>query len=38
MVSDSKGGTKTEGIWEQGAKENIWIEEGRSDGMVEKTA
>jgi hypothetical protein len=23
-----KGGTKTEGVWEQSAEENIWTEEG----------
>jgi hypothetical protein len=38
MVSDIKGGTYTEGVWEQGAEENIWTKEGWSDGRVEKTA
>jgi hypothetical protein len=37
-VSDSKGGTKTEGVWEQGVEENIWTKEGWSDGRVEKAA
>jgi hypothetical protein len=38
MVSDIKGGTWTEGIWEQDAKENIWTKEGWTDGSVKKTA
>jgi hypothetical protein len=25
----------TESFWEQGAEENIWTEEGRSDGTLE---
>jgi hypothetical protein len=29
---------KTEGVWEQGAEENIWTEERWSDGRLEKTA
>jgi hypothetical protein len=37
-VSDIKGGTWTEGVWEQGAGENIWTEEGWSDRRLEKTA
>jgi hypothetical protein len=28
LVSDIKGGTETEGVWEQGTEENIWMEEG----------
>jgi hypothetical protein len=28
----------TEGVWEQGAEDNNWTEEGWSDGWVEKTA
>jgi hypothetical protein len=28
LVSDIKGGTQTEGVWEKGAEENIWTEEG----------
>jgi hypothetical protein len=28
MISNIKGGTQTEGVWEQGAEENIWTEEG----------
>jgi hypothetical protein len=27
LVSDIKVGTLTEGVWEQGAEENIWTEE-----------
>jgi hypothetical protein len=37
-VSDIKGGIQTEGIRGQGAEENIWAEEGWSDGRVEKNA
>jgi hypothetical protein len=29
---------KTEGVWEQGAEENIWTEEGWSDGRLEESA
>jgi hypothetical protein len=29
---------KTEGIWEEGADENIWTEKGWNDRRVEKTA
>jgi hypothetical protein len=32
------GGTEIEGVWEKGAEQNIWSEEGQSDGKVEKTA
>jgi hypothetical protein len=28
LVSDIKGRTETEGIWEKGAQDNIWTEEG----------
>jgi hypothetical protein len=28
LVSNITGGTKTEGVSEQGAEENIWTEEG----------
>jgi hypothetical protein len=38
LVSDIKGGTQTEGVWEQGAEEDIWTEEGWDDGRMEKTA
>jgi hypothetical protein len=31
--SNIKGGTLTEGVWAQGAEENIW-----NDGRLEKTA
>jgi hypothetical protein len=37
VVSDIKGGTQTEGVREQGAEENIWIEERLSYGRLEKT-
>jgi hypothetical protein len=37
LVSDIKEGTQTEGVWEQGAEENIWGEERRSDRRLEKT-
>jgi hypothetical protein len=30
--------TSTEGVWEQGAEEDTWTEEGWSDRRVEKTA
>jgi hypothetical protein len=33
-----KGLTQTEGIWEQGAEEDIWTEEGWGDGRMEKIA
>jgi hypothetical protein len=38
LVSDIKGETKTGGVWEQGAEENIWTKVGWSDGKLEKTA
>jgi hypothetical protein len=38
MVSDIKGGTLTEGVWEQGAEENIWTKEGWSAERMQKTA
>jgi hypothetical protein len=38
LVFDIKGGTQTKGVWEQGAEENIWFEEGWSDRRVEKIA
>jgi hypothetical protein len=38
LVSDIKGGTETEGVWEQGADENIWTEEVWTDERLEKTA
>jgi hypothetical protein len=37
LVSDIKGGTKTEGVLEQGAEENIWTEERRSGSKLKKT-
>jgi hypothetical protein len=38
LVSGIKEGTQLERISEQGAEENIWTEEGWSDGWMEKTA
>jgi hypothetical protein len=38
MVSDIKEGTQTEGVFEHGSEEYIWIKEGWSDGRVEKAA
>jgi hypothetical protein len=37
LVADIKGGTQTEGVWEQSAEENIWTEERWSDRRLEKT-
>jgi hypothetical protein len=37
LVSEIKGGTRIEGVWEQGAEENIWSEERWSGGRLEKT-
>jgi hypothetical protein len=37
-VSDIKGRTQTEGIWEQDAEENIWSEEGWRNRRLETTA
>jgi hypothetical protein len=31
LISDIKGGTWTEGIWEKGAEENMWFEDRWSD-------
>jgi hypothetical protein len=36
LVSDIRGGTKTERVWEQGTEENIWTEERWSDRRMEK--
>jgi hypothetical protein len=33
----SIGRTEIEGVWEQGAEENIWIKEGWSDRGAEET-
>jgi hypothetical protein len=38
LVSVIKGATYTDGVWEQGAKENIWTKEGWIDGKVENAA
>jgi hypothetical protein len=37
LVSDIKGGTWREGVWEQGAEEYIWTKEGWSESKMEKT-
>jgi hypothetical protein len=37
MVSDIKGRTQTEGVWEQGPGESIWMEVRWGDMSVEKT-
>jgi hypothetical protein len=37
LVSDIKGGTQTEGVWEQGVEENIWTEERWSGRRMVKT-
>jgi hypothetical protein len=34
LVSDIKGGTQTEGVWEQGAEEDIWTEDGRMEKIA----
>jgi hypothetical protein len=33
-----KGRAKTKGVWEQGARENIWTYGGWSNGRMEKVA
>jgi hypothetical protein len=38
LASNIKGGTQTEGVWEQGIEENIWTEDRWSDKRLEKTA
>jgi hypothetical protein len=38
LVSDIKGGTQTESVWAQGAEEDIWTDEGRGEGRMEKIA
>jgi hypothetical protein len=35
-MSDIKGGTWTEGVWERGAEEDIWTEVEWGDGRMEK--
>jgi hypothetical protein len=32
LVSDIKGGTYTEGVWEQGVEDNIWSERDELTG------
>jgi hypothetical protein len=36
LVSDINAGVQTEGIWEQGAEQNIWGETGWSDRRAEE--
>jgi hypothetical protein len=38
LVSNIKGGTDSEGSWEQGAVEDILTEEGWSDRSLDKIA
>jgi hypothetical protein len=38
LVSEIKGGTQTEGVWQQGAEEDIWTKEGWGGRREEKTA
>jgi hypothetical protein len=38
LVSDSKGGTMTAGVWEQGAEEIIWTKEELNCRRFEKIA
>jgi hypothetical protein len=37
MASDIKGKTQIEGVWKQGAEENICTEEGWNGKRLEKT-
>jgi hypothetical protein len=38
LVCHIKGRTYIEGVWAQGAEENVWILEGGSGGRLEETA
>jgi hypothetical protein len=38
LVCRIKGRAYTEGVWEQGAEENIWTSEEWSNGRMEKVA
>jgi hypothetical protein len=38
LVSNIKGGTQIDGVWEMGTKENIWTNEMWSDKWMEITA
>jgi hypothetical protein len=38
LVSNIKGETQTDGVWEQGAEEIIWSEERWIEGRLEETA
>jgi hypothetical protein len=35
-ISNIKGISRIEGVWEQGAEENIWSQEGEFDRRVER--
>jgi len=37
LISHTKGGTEIEGVWEEGADENVCICEGGSGESIEKT-
>ena len=37
LVVRIEGGTLAEGLWEQGAEENIWAQEGRGNAGLDKT-
>jgi hypothetical protein len=36
LLSDIEEGSQTESVWEQGAKDDIWTKERRSDRRSEK--
>ena len=38
LVINIAGGKESEGVWEHGVEENIWIEEGRGNGRMEEIA
>ena len=38
LVTDIAGGKEAEDVWEQGVEEDIWTEEGRGNGGMEKIA
>jgi hypothetical protein len=38
VVSHSEGGTRAEGVGEEGAEADTWVLEGRGNTGVEKTA
>ena len=37
-VADSAGGKEAEGVWENGAEENIWTQEGWGNGVLDEIA